>query len=235
MQIGRCWRKMVRAALALSLAACVVGCPAQQRQNADAPQVSVDRIEVPPAIAAVVAASDRSAADRALDAGRHPAELLAFFDVRPGMHVADLGAGGGYTTELLARAVGPQGVVIGQNTPFILQRFAEAPWSERLRKPVMHNVIRVDHAFDDPLPLEIHDLDAVFMILFYHDTVWQGVDRVRMNQAIFRALKPGGVYAIVDHSAVAGSGIADVQRLHRIDERVVRTEIEAAGFRLAKS
>jgi predicted methyltransferase len=187
---------------------------------------------VPAEIRRVVDAPDRSAADRALDAGRHPAEMLAFFGVHAGMRVADLAAGGGYTTELLARAVGPTGVVYGQNPKLILERYAEAPWSERLRKPVMQNVVRVDSEFDEPLPLEAHDLDAVFMILFYHDTIWMGADRARLNRAVFRALKPGGVFAIVDHSARAGAGVSEVKTLHRIEESVVREEIEAAGFRL---
>jgi predicted methyltransferase len=188
---------------------------------------------VPAAIHAAVDAPDRSDADRALDKGRQPAKVLAFFGIQPGMHVADLGAGMGYTTELLARVVGPKGVVYGQNNKFILDRFAEAPWSARLQKPVMKNVVRVDREFGDPLPPEAHDLDAVVMILFYHDTVWLGTDRARMNAAVFRALKPGGVFAIVDHSAKAGTGISDVQTLHRIDEATLRKEVEAAGFRLA--
>lgn len=192
----------------------------------------VNTVVVPPAIQAVVDAPDRSAADRALDPGRHPAEMLAFVGVRPGMRVAELGAGGGYTTELLARSVGPSGVVFGQNTPFILKRFAEQPWSARLATAPMLNVVRVDREFDDPLPPEAHDLDAVLVVLFYHDTVWMGVDRAKMNRAVFQALRPGGVYAIVDHSARVGSGTADVQTFHRIDEQVVRDEITAAGFKL---
>src|SRR5262245_11259986 len=85
-----------------------------------------------PAIDTAVNAGDRSDADRALDAGRHPGELLAFAGVRPGMRVAELGAGGGYTSELLARTVGPAGTVYAQNSRLILDRFAEKPWSERL-------------------------------------------------------------------------------------------------------
>jgi predicted methyltransferase len=189
--------------------------------------------DAPPRFRAIVESKDRSDADRALDAGRHPAEMLAFFGVLFGMRVAELGAGGGYTTELLARAVGPTGVVYGQNSPVILERFAEAPWKERLTKPVMRNVIRVDRGFDEPLPPEVHDLDGVFIVLFYHDTVWLGADRARMNAAVFRALRPGGTYAVVDHSARAGSGVADVKTLHRIEESVVREEIERAGFRFA--
>ncbi len=184
--------------------------------------------------AAIVAAPDRTDADRALDAGRHPAELLAAVGVRPGDRVADLMAGGGYTTELLARAVGPGGAVYGQNNRFVLERFAEKPWTERLARPVNAVVTRVDRELEDPLG-DVRDLDAVVMVLFYHDSVWQGADRAAMNAAIFRSLKPGGRYVVVDHSARAGSGLADVQTLHRIDEAVVRQEIEAAGFRLAAS
>ncbi len=187
---------------------------------------------VPAFVRAAVEAPDRSADDRALDAGREPAEMLAFFGIRPGARVAELGAGRGYTAELLARVVGPEGKVYGQNTPQLLERFAEKPWSERLTKPVMANVVRLDRSFDDPFPADVKDLDAVLIVLFYHDTAWLGVDRDRMNRAVLRALKPGGVYGIVDHSGRAGSGIADAQALHRIDEAVVRSEVEAAGFRL---
>jgi predicted methyltransferase len=195
--------------------------------------VAAPETTAPARFVAIVAAPDRTAPDRALDAGRHPAELLAFVGVLPGMRVAELGAGGGYTTELLARAVGPSGTVYGQNSPLILQRFAEKPWSERLGRPVMQHVIRVDRDFDDPFPPGLHDLDAVVIVLFYHDTVWMGVDRARMNAAVFRALRPGGSYVIVDHSARAGAGLADVQTLHRIEERLVREEVEQAGFRFA--
>jgi predicted methyltransferase len=189
----------------------------------------------PPSAESIVAAPDRSEQDRALDAGRKPAELLAFIGAKPGMRVAELGAGGGYTAELLARAVAPNGAVYGQNTKFLLERFAEKPWSERLAKPVMKNVVRVDRDFDDPLPPEAKNLDAVVMVLFYHDTVWQGVDRGRMNRAIFAALRPGGEYVIVDHSGRPGTGAKETESLHRIEESVVRSEIESAGFRFARS
>jgi len=179
----------------------------------------------------LVAASDRSEEDRALDAGRRPAELLAFLAVRPGMRVAELGAGGGYTSELLARAVGETGRVYAQNPKVFLERFAEAPWSERLKKPVMAPVVRVDREFDDPLPPEAKSLDLVVMVLVYHDTVWMQADRRKMLAAILASLKPGGYFCVVDHSARAGSGLADVQTFHRIDEKTLRDEVEHAGFR----
>jgi predicted methyltransferase len=177
----------------------------------------------------VVAAADRSDADRALDAGRKPAELLAFTGVAPGMRVADLAAGRGYTAELLARVVGDTGTVYGQNSKFILG-FAEQEWSARLTLPVMKHVVRVDTELDEPLPANVKDLDLVTLVLFYHDTVWLKTDRPRMNQNIFGALKSGGSFVVVDHSSKPGEGLTVVQSLHRIEESVLKAEIQAAGF-----
>jgi predicted methyltransferase len=171
--------------------------------------------------------------DRELDNGRHPVELLQFLDLRPGMRVAEISAGGGYTTELLARAVAPSGPVYAQNSPFILERFADKPWSARLQRPSMKNVVRIDREFDSPLPPEAANLDLVINNLFYHDTVWLKTDRDKMNQAIFAALRPGGAYVVVDHSSRSGVGTTEAQTLHRIEEPIVRSEIEKAGFRLA--
>lgn len=182
--------------------------------------------------ARVVAADDRDPADTALDAGRHPAELLRFFDVQPGMRVGEMMSGGGYSVELLARAVGPEGAVYGVNSPFILERFAAAPWAARLEKPVNGKVVRLDREFDAPFPDDVRDLDQVWSILVYHDFFWMETDRAAMNANIFAALKSGGVYAVVDHSAALGSGDRDVKTLHRGDEATIRHEIEAAGFRL---
>ncbi len=180
----------------------------------------------------LVDAADRSEADRETDERRKPAQMLAFMDVRPGMRVADIGAGTGYTTELLVRAVGPEGEVVGHNTPFVLERFAEDRWAERLRKPLMKGVRRVDRPFDDPFGPEIHDLDAVINVLFYHDFEWQGVDRAAHNRAVFNALKPGGAYVIIDAHAADGAGATGSKTLHRIERALVIEELTAAGFRL---
>jgi predicted methyltransferase len=185
-----------------------------------------------PAHQAVVAAPDRSEADRAIDPGRKPAAFLDFLGAKPGMHVAELMAGGGYTSELLARAVAPTGVVYAENPTWVLNGFAEKPFSARLAKPVMKSVIRLDRELDDPFPADLHDLDLVVSNAIYHDTVWSNVDRARMNQAVFDALKPGGHYAICDSSAVAGHWLSDVKTLHRIDEQAVVQEVVAAGFQL---
>ena len=179
---------------------------------------------------AVVAAPDRSPEDRALDAGRKPEEMIGFLGVQPGWRVGDMGAGGGYTAELLQRAVGSDGTVYGQNSKKMLEMFAEKAWSARLAKPVMKNVVRLDRDFEDPFPADRSALDAVTLVLFYHDTVWLDVNREAMNKAVFAALKPGGVFLVVDHSARPGDGVQVAQTFHRIEEDVVKNEIIAAGF-----
>lgn len=201
---------------------------------AGSPATSEGLLLVPKWVSNAVNAPDRSAADRRLDAGRKPKQTLAFFEIKPGMRVAELGAGTGYTSELLARVVGPRGVVYGHNPPFVLKRFAEKPWSARLKKAVMRPVRRLDRPFDDPFPRSVKNLDVVLNVLFYHDTVWQKVDRKRMNRAIFRALKAGGVYGIVDHNAKRGHGTRDVKTLHRIERRTLIAELTSVGFRLVR-
>jgi predicted methyltransferase len=185
-----------------------------------------------PSPEAIVAAPDRTDADRKLDGGRKPAELLRFLKVAPGMKVAELFSGGGYTAELLARAVAPTGIVYGQNTKAVLARFAEKPWSERLARPVNNNIVRVDRELDDPFPAEARELDLVVSNIIYHDAVWQGVDRTKMNSAVRNALHPGGRYVVCDSSAKPGTGTEAAQALHRIDEALVRSEVTAAGFAL---
>ncbi len=201
--------------------------------NAAAPAHEVVKtVAISPAVSAAVAAPDRSADDRAMDAGRHPAEMLSFFGIAPGMKVAEIGAGRGYTTELMTRIVGDSGKVWGVNNKTFLG-FVNEEWTKRLATPVMKNVVRVDREFDDPFPPEAKDLDAVVNVLTYHDLYWQKVDREKMNRAIYAALKPGGVYGIVDHSARGGVGAAEVQTTHRIEESTLIADVEKAGFKLA--
>ena len=178
----------------------------------------------------LVHSQERSDADRVIDQRRQPEKLLEFYGVRPGMRVLDLGAGAGYNTELLARVVGPQGVVYAQNNRYALEHFVKGRLDERLKKPVMRNVVPVVREFDDPVPPEARNLDLVTFDFAYHDTVWMGADRTKMNRAVFAALKPGGVYIVADHSARPGAGISVVKTLHRIDESAVIGEVVAAGF-----
>ena len=172
---------------------------------------------------ALVASAERSDADRTNDARRQPVQFLAFMDVRPGMTVADISSGGGYTTELLARAVGGTGRVYAHNLKPRLE--------ERLKKPAMKNVVEVVGPFENPLP-DVRNLDLVTFNFNYHDTTYMTVDRDKMNRAVFAALKPGGRYIIADHSAQPGAGVSVGKTLHRIEEAAVQREVEAAGFKL---
>jgi predicted methyltransferase len=180
---------------------------------------------------AIVASADRSEADRQIDQRRKPESLLEFTGVRQGMKVLDMGAGGGYSTELLARAVGPRGTVYAQESPAGSARARER-FAERARTPAMRNVVSVLREYDDPVPPQARGLDLVTFFFAYHDTAFMAVDRARMNRALFDALKPGGVLVVADHSAQPGAGTSVAKSLHRIEESVLRREIEAAGFRL---
>lgn len=181
-------------------------------------------------VLAAVDSPDRSESDRILDEGRHPSEIFTFFEIAPGQRVFELFAGGGYTSELLARIVGSEGQVYAQNNTWVLDRFARAPLEQRL--PNHPNIVALEHDFDSPIPADVRDLDAVLFILAYHDTVWLEADRAAMNLNIFESLRSGGVYGIVDHSARPGDGISVSQSLHRIEESVLIEEVEAAGFHL---
>ena len=175
-----------------------------------------------------VAHPDRPAGDKRRDADRLPARILDFFDIKPGMHVADLMAGDGYYTELVSRLVGPTGVVYCQNTKIPLDRFARGPLTDRLANDRLPNVVRLDREFEDiGIP---EGVDAAIMIRFYHDFGWQKVDRDGFNHLIHYLLKPGGILGIVDHIAKPGTGMTVGESLHRVEPALVRREVEAAGF-----
>jgi len=151
------------------------------------------------------------------------------------MKVADIFAGGGYMTELYARIVGATGTVYSQNGPFP-EKFKkiEDAWNERLKEPALKNVVKVSKPFDAPdlLPVPPDSLDAVIIHLNYHDMVGLKLDRENVNAAVFKALKPGGIYGIVDHSAKPGAGDTQTTTLHRIDEDFLIKDVETAGFKL---
>ena len=184
-----------------------------------------------PDYGALLAAPDRSDADRQADKRRDPAPFLAFSGVRPGMKVLDMGAGGGYSTELMARAVAPGGIVYAQN-PAELGEKPKTAFDARLKTAAMKDVVAVVRPFDDPVPPNLHDLDLVTFLFYYHDTTYMNVDRAEMDRKLFAALKPGGFLVIADHSALPGQGISVGKTLHRIEESTLREEVEAAGFRV---
>jgi len=190
------------------------------------------RAQSAPDYAAILAAPDRSDADREADKRRDPRPFLEFAGVRPGMKVLDMGAGGGYSTELIARAVAPGGKVYAQN-PLDLPDKPKAAFEARLNTPAAGNVVPDIRPFDDPLPPDVRDFDLITFLFFYHDTTYMKVDRAEMNRKLLAALKPGGFLIVADHSALSGQGISVSKTLHRMEEATLRQELEAAGFHVA--
>ena len=216
----------------------------------------------PARIAEIVASPDRSEADRTNDVRRKPEPMLAFIGIRPGMTVLDLSTGGGYTTELLARAVGPSGRAYGQSRPApaadaparpavapegnaspqlvtavptapVVRRTSVQALAERAKNPNVANLFSVVRPFEDPVPAElVQQLDLVTLMFNYHDLGHLGTDRSRMNAAVFAGLKSGGMYVIADHAGRTGTGISEAGTLHRIEEAFLVQEVEAAGFKL---
>jgi predicted methyltransferase len=171
---------------------------------------------------AAIASPARTDADRQSDAKRKPAEFLAFAQVRPGMKVLDVAAGGGTTSALLAAAVGPKGEVWAQTTK------PSSKIDQRLGAlPNLHAVVA---GFDDPVPKNLPPLDLVTINMSYHDIVNTPTDRAAMNQHLYQALKPGGHLVLIDNAAKNGSGLSATKTLHRIDEASVIGELTKAGF-----
>lgn len=176
----------------------------------------------------VVADPVRTEEDRRVDAVRRPVEFLQFADVRPGMRVLDVATGRGYTTQLLALAVGQGGTVWAQ---------ADKPRAELVQRLADHpqpNIIPLVQPYDDPAPGDAPALDLVTIVLNYHDIAYMPVDRARMNRRLFNALKSGGHLVVIDHSAKKGQGAMVAKSLHRIDETLVQDELQRAGFRLER-
>jgi predicted methyltransferase len=182
-----------------------------------------------PNYAVLLAAPDRSDADRQADKRRDPLPFLAFAGLRPGMKVLDIGAGGGYSTELMARAVAPDGIVYGQNPPNLGEK-AKAAFEARLKTPAMKDAVADIRPFDDPIPPDVHDLDLITFLFYYHDTTYMSVDRAEMDRKMFAALRPGGFLVLADHSALPGQGTSVGHTLHRIEESTLRQELEGVGF-----
>ena len=180
---------------------------------------------------AIVTAPDRSDADRQTDQRRQPAKMLAFSGIKTGMKVLDMGAGAGYSTELLARAVGAQGSVYAQESAAVMERVKDK-FDIRAQNQVMKNVVHLVRDYDDPIPPDVAALDMITFFFAYHDTTYMPVDRAKMDLRTFTALKPGGFLIIADHSAKPGDGTSVGKTLHRIEESALRQEIEAAGFKL---
>jgi predicted methyltransferase len=259
--------KMTRKDVLLAIitnAVLLLGIDATEAEQASPPLSSAQIIEI-------LSSPDRTAADRTNDLRRKPEQMLGFIGIRPGIIALDLSAAGGYTTELLARSIGPTGKVYGQSRP---RDPNQAPTSSSVpegnsrpnlapvatpaappaaprpspvaladRDAKLHEasisaapIVALSRPFEDPVPSDLasEQIDLVTLMFNYHDLGHLGVDRAAMNRAVFRALKPGGLYVIADHAGRPGTGISESGTLHRIEEAFLRQEVEAAGFRLVE-
>jgi predicted methyltransferase len=193
----------------------LAGCATPPKED---PRAAADRY------ATVIASPVRTDQDRTMDASRRPAEFLPFTQAAPGMMALDVSAGGGYTSQLIALAVAPDGRLWAQSqraNPALAKRLADNP---------QPNLIFVERTFEDPVPPDAPKLDLVTIVNNYHDITYLPVDRAKMNARLFAALKPGGRLVVVDHAGRPGTGISEGRTLHRIDEAVVKSEMLQAGF-----
>jgi predicted methyltransferase len=211
-------------AASLSLSACM-----HEPGATSAPAAAAN----PGYIAAAIADSGRPDADKLRDANRKPAQTLEFLGVKPGEQVAEILPGAGYFTRIFSKAVGPSGHVYA----LVPERPASAP----ANLPDLAGAVKAIAADPNypnvsvvvlPLPQLATPVpvDLVFTAQNYHDLHNFPVDVVAFNRTILASLKPGGLYVVLDHSAPAGSGLADTKTLHRIDADVVKQEVTAAGF-----
>lgn len=192
---------------------------------ADAPYVVP--AGTPAYIKAAVESPARNAESKARDANRKPAELLVLSGVKPGDKVVEFASFGQYFTTLLSDIVGPKGQVLMYDLPYTEARSGEASRAFAAAHPNSTYTLINYNAIELP-----QGVDVVFNVLYYHDLPLNEIDTAALNAKIFKALKPGGVFFIVDHNAAAGSGKRDIKTLHRIDPAVIREEVKAAGFEL---
>ncbi len=183
---------------------------------------------------AVIEDPARVADARARDADRRPLEVLRFSGVKAGDHLVEIAPGGGYYTAILSRIVGPRGRIVAIDPERLFKVFPDGrkgyPAYDALdpRDNVDYSVQHLDEMLIDG------EVDQVWMVLFYHDTLWTGEDRRKMNDILYSALKSGGTYLVVDHHALPGADAEVGRSLHRMDRAIAVKEIEAAGFELLR-
>jgi predicted methyltransferase len=189
--------------------------------------------DTPAFIAKAISDSRRPETDTKRDADRKPAEMVAFAEIKPGSKVVDLVPGAGYFARIFAEAVGTTGKVYAfypsELDPIMIKRSGSADASPFFAAYPTVTVLHMPiNTLATPEPV-----DVVWTAQNYHDMhlgFMAPADLALINKAVFNALKPGGLYIVIDHSATAGSGLADSEKLHRIDEALVRKEVEQAGF-----
>ena len=180
----------------------------------------------------------RAEKDAALDASRKPMETLKFLGIKPGDAALDYEAGGGYDTEIMARAVGPKGSVTAwQASQFADDPEGKAKWSAILgRTPNVKTLVQPFEGFEAPA----NSYSFAMFHLVYHDAYWESAkynikrqDPDALVKKLYTAMRPGGIVGVVDHVALPDDPRVSVEKLHRIDPAVVKADFLRAGFKLA--
>lgn len=198
-------------AVALAMALCGAAAPAAV-------------LAAPAHIEAAVADAGRPDSDKARDDARKPAAILEFAKVTAGQTVGELLPGGGYFTRIIAKAVGPTGKVYAY-IPAAASEARVAPITAIAATDANVEVTR------DPALAAPGTLDLVWTSQNYHDLHNNGSNAGAVNAAAFTALKKGGLYVVVDHTAKSGTGVSETATLHRIDPAAVKAEVLSAGFK----
>jgi predicted methyltransferase len=202
--------------------------PAGAQDAAAATPAYVLPANTPAHIRRAIDSPERSAEQRARDFHRKPAEILTLSGIEEGDRVIEIAAFGQYFTTMLVAAVGPAGHVDMYDLPYT-EKFAgpaSREFDEKHATAVYHQESYNDASFPQ-------NVDAVFNVLYYHDLQPQGVDTAAMNRKLFAALKPGGIYLVIDHKAENGSAWRDAATIHRMGVDTIKQEVLAAGFELA--
>lgn len=173
--------------------------------------------------------------DKKRDISRRPGEILGLMEIPSGATVLELFSGSGYYTELLSLIVGASGTIIHHNNA-AFSRSLDVALRQRFANNRLPNVKRVTAELNE-LSLKPNSLDAVLLVLTYHDFYfenpsWPGIDEKAFLARLYQAVKPGGTVGLIDHAAKPGAGISDASRLHRIEKSVVIADFQAAGFDL---
>ncbi len=181
-------------------------------------------------VAGVMAHADRPADQVAMDANRTSETRFVLGYIEPGDHVLDLGSGPGYASMLLSAAI-CDGQLDSQNPPEWDAKYGDdkARTAMAAARP---NVHLISTTFDG-VPQPAQPYDAIFVGTIYHDTYnVVGHDALKLDMALFNALKPGGLVILTDHRTVDGAGATQTDSLHRIDKATVLADFKAAGFEL---
>jgi predicted methyltransferase len=186
-------------------------------------------VGTPPYITAAVQSSSRAPEQVARDVNRKPAELLTMSGIKPRDRVVEFASAGQYFTPMLSDIVGPKGMVYMYDLPYTEARAGAGSRAFVAAHPNSRYELVDYNMLEMP-----QNIDVVYIVLYYHDLPLNKIDTAALNAKILKALKPGGIYFIVDHNAEPGSGTRDTQKLHRIDPAVIKQEVTAAGFELVE-